>query len=179
MIVTTLSILSPFRLQQPPPFHFPIKHPFQRNPFTPLSPSPLTRIIITPQHQSHTTNRAPYRITPISPISLYTLPSHTSITPHLSHHAITNNPTSTQFYKPSSNSYPISLSTIRSRGQPFIPFQYSRIVTICHHEWRSECVCDCVKQYDANCVVAYCGCVFVCVVSWWWCIVCEWKVTVC
>ena len=134
MIVTTLSILSPFRLQQPPPFHFPIKHPFQRNPFTPLSPSPLTRIIITPQHQSHTTNRAPYRITPISHISLHTLPSHTPITPKLSHHAITNNPTATQFHKPSFYSYPQSLSTIRSRGQPFIPFQYSRIVTICHHE---------------------------------------------
>ena len=134
MIIATLSILSPFQLQQPPPSHFPIKHSFQRTPFTPLSPSLLTRISIPPQHKSRTINRTPYGITPISYPSLYTLPSHTPITPQLSHHAITNNPTSTQFSKPSSNSYPLSLSTIRSRGQPFIPFQYSRIVTICHHE---------------------------------------------
>ena len=128
---TTPSILSPYRLQQPPPSRFPTKHTFQRTAFHHL-PSHTSQ---QPRNTNpHTTNRTSYIITTISPISLHTLPSHTPITPQLSLHAITPIPTATQFHKPSSNSYPQTLSTIRSRGQPFIPFQYSRIVTICHHE---------------------------------------------
>ena len=119
---TTISI--PFSYQASLSTH-PIHSPFTIFPHTHHH---------NPATQTPTINRTPYRITAISRISLQTLPSHTPITPQLSHHAITSNPSSNQFHKPSSNSYPQSLSTIRSRGQPFIPFQYSRIVTICHHE---------------------------------------------